>query len=129
MVTELWKCPRCIERGQPSNFGSPVRCAFLEDGTFTSDNWQCVTIGILRDLAEILGHDARDDGVSFGFVPVDGEFIAMSWYKSRGATGMAVVMYDRNVPKLLTLATADAAIAYHHTTLSKLSSEGTLHGN
>ena len=52
---------------------------------------------------------------SFGAVPIpeneDGDcgYIAMTWYKERGRVGTAVVLYDGDAPRALTLKDAEAA--------------------
>ena len=44
-------CKRCKEAIIPDNFGSPRVCAFDENGIFTTENWNCVTAGLLRMFA------------------------------------------------------------------------------
>jgi hypothetical protein len=107
-------CPRCIERGKTWS-GSDPKCAF-ESGVFSGDNWQCATMNDLREAAAERGTTMRDDLEcgSFGYLPFSGEdgagYIAMSWYKDRGATGMAVVLEDDQPVHLLTLREAELAL-------------------
>jgi hypothetical protein len=65
---------------------------------------------MLRNEAEELGFRTRDDDESFGFVPYNGFFIAISWYKERGRTGNAVVMQDEMDATLLTLEFAETVV-------------------
>ena len=109
------KCKRCKDFGQPDYFGSPVKCAF-ESGTFSSDNWQCQTALLVRELADDY-YSVRDDMRcgSLGVVPlpeaeIDGiqqGYVVMSWYKDRGTTGQMWVMWDEDKPEPLTLNTAE----------------------
>lgn len=91
-------CKMCKERGKPPWFGDDPRCAF-ESGVFNTDNWNCATMNALRDLAEKLGTTYRDDlaAGSIGYVPFENEdysgYIVMTWYKNRGRTDNAVVMW------------------------------------
>lgn len=130
------RCPRCVAQygatGRPRHFGSDPRCAF-RDGVFTRDNWNCATANALRGLCPDSWwgeHPTpgvfswRDDNAaaSFGALWVPeyasddeelsgaGFYVAMSWYKSRGATGQAWVFSDDAEPHALTLREADYAI-------------------
>lgn len=102
-------CKRCIERGKPSNFGSDPKCAF-ESGVFSSDNWQCATMNALRQKCI---HDARIDDESIGYihipdsVDVHGFYLVLTWYKSRGQTGNALIMGDDYPAIPLTLEVAE----------------------
>jgi len=102
-----WKC------------GKPM-CAF-PDGIFNRNNWNCATMNALRDIAEKLGTCQRNDqnAGSIGYVPfVDAEYetvsgkwsgngyIVMTWYKNRGRTGNAIVMWDNEPIQELTLGLA-----------------------
>lgn len=99
----------------------PIRCAFTE-GDFNTDNWSCETMRVLRAHCRNppLGHRAihfRDDlrACSVGLLQIpesDDEtmqqgYLVMSWYKNRGRTGRAMVMWDDKEPSPLTLKTAE----------------------
>lgn len=124
------RCPRCVaeygETGRPENFGSDPQCAFAT-GTFAPKNWNCATANALRDLCGDAWDDNqipgafhwRDDnaGASFGafWVPEHphdggGFYVAMSWYKNRGATGQIWMFNDDMEPHPLTLQEAEEAI-------------------
>lgn len=120
-------CPRCAADPQPSGedwtFGSPRRCAFNEDGTFTSENWQCAT------LEELLAHRGdcwtrgpgcprgthiHGDDESLDVFPVldEGEscgWIVLTRYKHRGKTSTATRI-DSYESRPLTFADAEIAI-------------------
>ena len=104
-------CPRCIGAGQPHYFASARRCAFAGD-VFSPDNWNCETVNTLRDTAEQLGFKARDEDVSFGFIPAGARYIAVTWYKERGRTSEMLVMGDDETPHRPTLTEIDEAIAW-----------------
>lgn len=102
-------CTECYLRGKTWS-GSDPKCAFHE-GTFTRNNWNCATMNLLRDIVNYLGTTERRDGDagSIGYIPFadivaescnytyDGSgYIVMTWYKNRGETGNAVVMWDDN---------------------------------
>jgi len=101
-------CRRCREaypNGRPSHFGSDPRCAFPGGGAFTSDNWQCATAGMARDLVGEYPGEIEREGVALTtsgdqkvaivsvhegidldrhdqFIPA----LVMTWYKRRGCT-------------------------------------------
>lgn len=110
------QCSLCQERGKTWN-GSDPACAF-KNGVFDTQNWNCATMNALRDIAEHIGLYWRDDlsAASFGAVPFEGDkwvgYIVMTWYKNKGATGMAMLMFDDEQPKPLTLEMAEEAIEY-----------------
>lgn len=83
-----FQCRRCLERGQDWD-GDPPRCAFDKDGNFTADNWNCATMNELRKTAEDRGCVVSSEGQNAALLPWDGRFIALSWYKRRGATDAA----------------------------------------
>ena len=109
-------CGMCRERGKTWT-GSDPRCAF-ENGVFNPDNWDCATMNALRERAEELGTDFRDDmaAASIGYVPFESEdgagYVVMTWYKDRGRTGQAIVMWDDEEPRPLTEEDALAALDY-----------------
>ena len=104
---------------------SPIKCAF-ETGRFSSDNWNCQTMIALRTIAESLRYGEkhplavayeRDDmsSASIGVVripeaseeEIQQGYIVMTWYKNRGHTGRAIVVWDDFEPEPLTLRTAE----------------------
>jgi hypothetical protein len=110
-------CDLCGKRGKTWE-GDDPRCAFAGRDWFVPDNWMCATMIRLRDIAQRNGWEHRDDNIgSIAYVPFEGDnnagFIVMSYYKNRGATGMATVMDDDHPPRPLTLREAKEAIAYH----------------
>jgi len=123
------RCQRCETAygwGRPANFASDPICAFAS-GAFSAPNWNCITANRLRELAgDSLGERprsfswvCRDDNAaaSFGafWVPEHndggGFYVAMSWYKNRGATGQIWGFRDDEIPHALTLIEAEEAIA------------------
>lgn len=52
------------------------------------------------------------DSASFGAVPFEEGYIVMTWYKERGTTGNAQVMWDDEPTKPLTEEIALSAIEY-----------------
>jgi len=123
MNKERTKCPECVARGKTWD-GDDPKCAF-ETGTFNTDNWNCATMNILRNIA---GEDRehpiegcyyrRDDleNATIGVIPCRGDtqgYLVMSWYKRRGKTGQAVIMVDGHEPSKLTLAEAQEIISQY----------------
>jgi hypothetical protein len=112
-------CPRCEEAGKPENFGQNRQCAFAEglpSTKFSGDNWNCVSMDILRkavwERAVWEGDQAcavlsmpwsDDDEEAFG------SFIILSWYKNRGRTEEAWLYEpgDKEPFAPLTLAAVD----------------------
>lgn len=98
----------------------PICCAFEEE-IFSTDNWCCETMRLLRRLfvGERMSRVWNND-CNLGVVPIpvadsdDGMtedgiqqgFLVLSWYKNRGRTGQAMVFWDDDEPKPLTLKTA-----------------------
>jgi hypothetical protein len=113
-------CRYCAERGKTWS-GSDPRCAFREDGTFDPENWACASMLELREVAKRLEVHCRDDqaAASIGAVPFEGEtytgYIVMSWYKERGRTGRAVLMWDDEPLQELNRQMAEEAIEYWRT--------------
>lgn len=112
-------CKMCAERGKTWN-GDDPKCAF-ENGTFNSDNWNCATMNALRERARELGTDFRDDmeAGSIGYVPYAdlegdeyGGYIVLTWYKDRGRTYGAVVLFEDEPPCPLTEERALKALEY-----------------
>lgn len=109
-------CPRCAADPQPANFGNPRRCAFLEDGSFTPENWNCATLDALLDImATSFDHDGDDE--SFQGILCDPNeargWILMARYKHRGCTSSAIHFGD-SVAEPLTFALVEATLKYHH---------------
>lgn len=110
-------CIRCAQRGKTWSGGDP-RCAF-ENGTFNGDNWNCATMNELREMSRQFETYRRDDmaAASIGYVPFEGDdysgYIVMTWYKDRGRTGNAVIMWDDNPVRELTELDALTAIRQH----------------
>ena len=109
-------CKLCTERGTPEYFASIPKCAF-PNGTYTNDNWQCVTMGELRVAAVIHGYVTRQNDESIGVLKVPDAvgngYLVMNWYKSRGATGGALILEDDKPPLVLTLEMAEGIIKYY----------------
>lgn len=111
------KCKECIKRGKTWEGDDPV-CAFT-NGIFSTNNWNCATMNILREKAEKF-FTYRDDLVnsSIGIIDIpeaDDEniqqgYLVMTWYKNRGKTAYAYVMDDDHKPQVLTLKTAEFII-------------------
>ena len=79
--------------------GAERKCAF-ENGTFSKDNWNCASMGFLRQLAEEKGNIQYGDDISCAMLRVpevncsnDG-FCIQSWYKNRGRTSNAIFVSD-----------------------------------
>jgi hypothetical protein len=116
-------CELCVKRGKPANFLSEPKCAFDTFGNFVTDNWQCATMGALRDLLENTWEHIRsvqDENCGivpfdiFGSVaskslPVHTGFLVLQWYKTRGRTNQAYIISPDSTttfPLTLNLATA-----------------------
>lgn len=72
----------------------------------------------LRDRAEELRTTFRDDmaAASIGYVPLETDdysgYVVMTWYKDRGRTGNALIVWDDEEPRPLTEEDALAALDY-----------------
>ena len=72
--------------------GDDRRCAFPgghPTSRLSSDNWNCATMNQARDFAKKSpsGSLTCSDGQSLFVLPLqDGEWLMMSWYKTRGRT-------------------------------------------
>ncbi len=100
------------EDGTPSMTSSPILCAFEDSNTFSTDNWSCETMGLLRNEAKNSRTWHEDSSLGVIRIPlsvknvVQQGILVLSWYKSRGRTGRAVVFRDDSEPETLTLETA-----------------------
>ena len=75
-------CKECEKRGKTWN-GSDPACAFPMD-YFSIDNFECATIGILRDYMEMMNSIFSDGDENLGVISYDNMFIVLTWYKNRG---------------------------------------------
>lgn len=105
------KCRMCEERGTPKSFGSEPKCAF-ENGIFNGDNWQCATMNALRDLCEEYAHWNEDQNADIICASEDAEctHVVLTWYKRRGRTEGAWMLFDDKPPEPLTLEEAENII-------------------
>ena len=107
-------CKECVKRGKTWE-GSNPKCAFGEK-VFTSNNWNCATMNLLRDKVEeffTYRNDMRSASIGIINIPesekedIQQGYLIMTWYKERGQTGQAYIMWDENEPQILTLKTAE----------------------
>jgi len=105
------KCIHCIEKEKTwSKWNDPIECAF-ETGIFSSDNWNCWTMDILRDKAqqnEIYNDDMYAWLIAYEVWEPFYEwyefwYLYLEWYKSRGRTDKCINM-DTLQPLTLELA-------------------------
>ena len=108
-------CKECEIRGKTWE-GSDPTCAFNTD-VFNSENWNCATMNKLRSICYDKGFYNRDDNASASIgvltIPESDDaygYLIMTWYKSRGKVGKAVVMCDDEEPHILTLKESEAII-------------------
>lgn len=102
------ECPMCEAHGKTWN-GDDRKCAF-KGGVFTSDNWKCATVSVLRRLAE--ENAIRTNDQWCGTIPFEDKFIIVGWYKSRGRTEAIWVM-DEETMHPITLKEAEEVIEYY----------------
>lgn len=102
-------CNLCRARDKDGE-GSDRRCAF-ENGYFTSDNWNCATVNLIRDLC-YEGQPKIPQGVDYQYCSDQkyatinisemedylGLALWVSWYKNRGATGAMWILDDAVLP-------------------------------
>lgn len=108
-------CPRCTADPQPKNFKSPRKCAFLVDGSFTPDNWNCATLLAVEECGSCDPHYGFDETTyvepfyveTLGGRSTSG-FLATSKYKQRGCVSSIVWVGDFWPPRQVTLAVAEA---------------------
>ena len=140
-------CTACLLRGKTWK-GSDPACAFDHAGLFQTDNWNCATMNNLRTLAETLQEtDAGGyrrwgpTDASLCVIPIPDDtcypegvsypdpdwpegrdfaagFIVLSFYKNRGRTAQAWVMWDDFPVRPLTLHDAEATLRAYHPALS-----------
>jgi hypothetical protein len=103
-------CKACNERGKTWK-GDDPKCGF-ETEIFDPCNWNCASIGFLRDLAEDRKVYNDDQYCAIIPVPDTGEFIVLCWYKSRGCTDSAIIMSDLGA-RPLTIDVVEAVIKYN----------------
>lgn len=114
-------CKLCEEQAEYwENKVSKPECAFT-NGVFSSENWNCGTMNALRQRSYELETDFRDDmaAASIGYVPYDdfhddelGGYIVMTWYKNRGRTYNAMLLYDNEPIREVTEQIALDALYY-----------------
>lgn len=98
-------------------FGVVRKCAF-EEAKFSSENWNCATMGMLRTLGDSNfyvnppGAEVRSIDQTGSMLPFDGKFIVMGWYKSRGKVEAAVVVDEEKV-RTLTLEVAELCLDFY----------------
>ena len=107
------KCKLCreFEENHPfennkhkgTNLGSEINCGF-ENGEFVKDNWNCLTLSILRGICDddSCGYASRDDMwcESINLLKLhrcednDGPagYLILTFYKNRGQTGNAIIV-------------------------------------
>lgn len=99
-------CRRCQRDPQPTNFGTPRRCAFTAAGAWQGDNWRCATLDALLDIRDEVEHWGEDESLQVIFAGAGlGGWVALTRYKSRGATALAYyISQERCEPLSLALA-------------------------
>jgi hypothetical protein len=104
-------CGRCRADPKPERFGSPRRCAFAQDGTFTPDNWACATIDALVDRR---AYDIEGEDETMTVVPAHhgehGGWIVLTRYKHRGKVSSAIHVGDFYPPRPVTLRLVESAL-------------------
>ena len=117
-----WRKAEVIE-GVEFGLGSKPQCAFKR-GKFTADNWNCVTMNLLREIADELVTYNGDERAAL--IPVGGYgdeltghdpcnfifYVYLQWYKRRGQTERAVKfsICEDVPPEPLTLKDAERVI-------------------
>ncbi len=107
-------CELCVERGKTWNGDDPT-CAF-ENTHFSDTNWNCATVNKLRDIV-YEGQKKFPVNVDYRYCEdqkyatiqiddldgVDGALaLWMTWYKSRGRTEGAWLLFSDRPPRLPT---------------------------
>lgn len=105
------------EEGHEGTYlGGAVTCAFDENGDFKIENWNCRTMTFLRDycLEQYTNRDDADGGSIGVFTIPENDlvsgYLVLTYYKNRGRTEGAYVMYSDDSPEPLTLEIADEII-------------------
>lgn len=116
-------CAHCQLRspGEMKNFGSPIRCAFPDNGKFSADNWMCATALAIRDLCSKYGEPSSSDpefsrrlwqgDTNYAMIQLgdyedmdlpSGESLCLwvSWYKRRGHTSAMWILSEEAPPRL-----------------------------
>ena len=113
-------CHRCEADRQPPGFGDPRKCAFLDDGTFTPENWNCATLEALtgEDSSErpwpqwrTTEVNGMDESLQVVAGSDYGGFLVLTRYKHRGRTSSAVHVGDFWPARPLTLRVAERWLA------------------
>jgi hypothetical protein len=115
-------CSRC--RSRHSRFSNVV-CAFdSSERIFSTENWNCATMNVLRRIAAA-GHVSRNGDISSALISGSswleealdafpginaGHFVSLVWYKERGRTTQAFVLDEERGVLPLTERIADAYI-------------------
>jgi hypothetical protein len=90
------------------------KCAFGGNGRFRPDNWMCLTMLRLRDVALWrLRDDLHSSSIAVVLLPdVDDlqGYIVLTYDKDRGAVGSAMLVNSADRPRTLTLKVAEAAV-------------------
>jgi hypothetical protein len=103
-----FQCSACLARGKDWQ-GSDPQCGFLDDGSFTPNNWACATLLALRELGAVSVHPEREESV--GVHHVEEGSIVLCWYKRRGACHVALlVTSDEEDVRPLRLSDAEQAL-------------------
>jgi hypothetical protein len=132
MTATTTPCNACHVRGKTWN-GDDPKCAFLE-GPFSTTNWNCATVGEVRELAEREDdcriHHRRPENQNYatidlmdfnvlpyedekGFIQAQPVCLWVGWYKSRGATEALWLMFETAPPRPPTEAECLAIIEHY----------------
>lgn len=129
-------CAMCKQRGKNWD-GADPKCAFLNGGSFTPDNWNCATVNAIRDVCGEWGderhpavdwraHNARmdsgdqkyatieiDDSIELPSDNHEGRALCLwvTWYKLRGRTEAMWLLSEDGDPKRPTEADCLAIIS------------------
>lgn len=109
-------CPGCAADPRPKGFRSTRKCAF-PNGVFDPDNWNCAALEPLRSYRG--GARLRDDMGNSGLqvIPIPPEedelagYVVLTFYKDRGMTSGAQIVYAGSEPQTLTLEAAQRIAA------------------
>lgn len=104
-------CKRCEADPQPSDCGSPRRCAFDEAGLFTPENWNCATLNLLADERGRETEHGDDESIQVCYGAYSGGWIVLSRYKRRGRCSSAVHVGDFFPPEIVTIEMVERFIA------------------